>query len=218
MLAGGRATRFGADKLAIRVGARTLLEMTLEAVSALTDLVVVAGPFSAGGAGPTLDDPAPGGPDHRPWIVRTRDPEPEGGPVVGLAVALEAAERVGARAAIVVGGDMPWLRPAILELLASGLADADAVVAVQAGSWRPLPVALGIDPGLRAARLHLAEGRRDLFGMLRRLRLATLPEAAWRPLDPAGWTFRDVDRREDLTVGGPSVRAARPTRSFGGET
>jgi len=195
VLAGGRASRFGRDKLAERLDGRTLVDRAIASLEPVVDLVVVAGPHDA-----TRRIPAhhgvPGG-SRRPRL-RTADPVPDGGPVVGLATALEVAADNRASAAVVVGGDMPWLRPVVLERLLVELEAAEAVVAVETGSWRPLPLALRVAPALDAAREHLASGGRDLFGLLRRLRVRTLEEAVWRPIDPGGATFRDIDRPMDL--------------------
>jgi molybdopterin-guanine dinucleotide biosynthesis protein A len=203
VLAGGRSTRFGRDKLAEPFGDRPLIGHPIAAVGAVADLVIVAGPHEPGAALGTLTAGGAASWTSRPVIV-TADGEPNGGPLVGLRTALGVATEAGALEAIVVGGDMPWLRSAVLErmldLLERGPCGraADAAVALEGGSWRPLPIALGVTAATVAVDTHLASGARDLFGMLRRLDLATLPEAAWRPLDPAGVTFRDVDRPADL--------------------
>jgi molybdopterin-guanine dinucleotide biosynthesis protein A len=203
VLAGGRSTRFGRDKLSEPFGDRPLIGHPIAAAGAVADLVIVAGPREPGPALGTLHAGGAAGWTSRPVIV-TADGEAGGGPLVGLRAALVAAAEAGAPEAIVVGGDMPWLRSAVLErmldLLGRGPSRpaADAAVALESGSWRPLPIALRVTAATVAVDTHLASGARDLFGMLRRLDLATLPEAAWRPLDPAGATFRDVDRPADL--------------------
>jgi molybdopterin-guanine dinucleotide biosynthesis protein A len=73
VLAGGRARRFGGiDKVSLPVGDRSLLERTLEAVSA-AELVVVVGP-------------------HRPVrseVVWTREEPPGSGPLAGLRAGLQ---------------------------------------------------------------------------------------------------------------------------------
>ncbi len=196
VLAGGAAQRFGRDKLAIEVEGRTLLERSIGAVGAVAGVVVVA--LAAWAPEPALRTTL----TRRPELVR--DPTPGGGPLMGLATALEAAARLGADVAIVVGGDMPWIRPAVLGALLSALDDAgiDACAPLVEGVRRPLPVALRVGPALEAAEARLAGGRGSLLGPLELLRTTDLAEKTWRALDPAGDTFRDVDRPSDLERSG----------------
>ena len=53
VLAGGRASRFGRDKLAERLDGRTLVDRAIASLEPVVDLVVVAGPHDA-----TRPDPA----------------------------------------------------------------------------------------------------------------------------------------------------------------
>jgi len=192
VLAGGSARRFGGDKLAAEIDGRSLLERAVAASADVCDMVVVA--LAVDGPAPSLVGPA--GVD----LELVRDPYPDGGPLVGLAAALEHASRLGAERAVVVGGDMPWLRPAVLRALLDALADpgTDACEPVVDGAPRPLPSALRVRPALAAARIRLGSGGRSLAGLFDELRTATLEEAAWRPLDADGESFRDVDRAADL--------------------
>jgi molybdopterin-guanine dinucleotide biosynthesis protein A len=211
VLAGGRSARFGRDKLSAMLGDRPLIAHAIHAVGSVTDVVIVAGPHRADPNAHSGDDQQRIEAAH--WTTRpvraTSDGEPAGGPLVGLRAALAAAIQEGADEAVVVGGDMPWLRPAVLERMLVALdrdgtpprrasGHPEAVVAVRAGSWRPLPIALRVPAAAIATDAHLSDGARDLFGMLRRLDLTILPEAEWRPLDAGGATFRDVDRPHDL--------------------
>lgn len=189
VLAGGASTRFGSDKLAARVGGRSLLELAVSAVAELSSEVVVV--------------LAPG--DERPLpratvpVRRVADPEFHGGPLIGLLAGLEAVREP---IVVAVGGDMPSLAPAVLAALVRALGASpggvDAAVLVQRSTARPLPVALRKGAATDAARRLVADGERSLMALIRILTTRDLAEGEWRGLDPEAATLRDVDRPEDL--------------------
>ncbi|HET7725874.1 MAG TPA: molybdenum cofactor guanylyltransferase [Candidatus Limnocylindrales bacterium] len=194
VLAGGRSQRFGGDKLRARLEGRSLLEHAVAAVATLADEVLVVGREAW---------PPPGAelrarPDRR--IRAVADRVPAGGPAAGLRTALEVAREP---IVLVVAGDMPRLAPAVLELLVRTLAAAepgivDAVALAYRGRLQPLPAALRVGAGTIAAQAAVASGDTSLTGVLARMPVRLLEEAAWRPLDPAASTLADVDRPADL--------------------
>jgi molybdopterin-guanine dinucleotide biosynthesis protein A len=185
VLAGGRATRFGADKLSTSVRGRTLVEFSIVALSALcVEVIVVTGPS--------------GEPPHVEGVVVpvrfVRDASAGGGPVVGLVAGLEMA---GSPVVLVAGGDMPAMIGDVLALLVQRIEDGvDAAALMDGDAWRPLPVALRRAAALAVAK-SLPQGSR-LRDVLARLDVVTVPEPVWRPLDLEGRTLLDVDRPEDL--------------------
>ena len=184
VLAGGRSSRFGRDKLAEPVGASTLLRRAIAALATVTtEVVVVAGPE----ANPDLPD----------GVRLARDERAFEGPLAGCLAGLTAA---GEPLALVVGGDMPTLQPAVLALLVRVLATttADACVLEQQGAMRPLPMAVRTGTGTDLARRLVGERERRLGAILDRLIVRRLAEGEWRPLDPEAATLRDVDAPEDL--------------------
>jgi molybdopterin-guanine dinucleotide biosynthesis protein A len=188
VLAGGRSARFGSDKLAARVGAGTLLDRSIAALAEVVDEIVVV---EAPGDGRT---PAP---IARPLRL-VADSEAHGGPLVGLSTGLEA---VAQPISLVVGGDMPALRPEVLRLLVGTLlADPtiDAVVLRSRGTLVPLPAAVRTGAATDVARRLVGDGERRLRSLFDRLPTRILEEGEWRPLDPDGDTIRDVDRPADL--------------------
>ena len=100
VLAGGESRRFGSDKLAARLGERTLLDHAIAWLAARTDAVVVCGRDAAGTMGLT-DLPAPGL-----------------GPLGGLAAALDHARRHGHATVLTIPGDTPDLPVDLAERLA----------------------------------------------------------------------------------------------------
>lgn len=193
VLAGGRSTRFGGDKLAATVEGRPLLHLAIDAVAAVVDEVVVV-------VGADAPDPAlPPGVPHP--VVVARDAIAGRGPLGGLAAGLAAATHP---LSLLVGGDQPRLRPLLLrELLrrldtGTGGPPLDVVGLEEDGQLRPLPVALRVATVRPAADVALAAGTRSLVGLFGRLRADTLDPEHWRQLDPAGDSLRDVDTRDDL--------------------
>jgi molybdopterin-guanine dinucleotide biosynthesis protein A len=192
VLAGGEGRRFGGDKLAADLDGRPLLAHALDAVAPVVDIIVVA--LGATGREPAVVSAA------GPRLVVVRDPGPGGGPLVALENALAAAAAEHATAAVVVGGDMPWLDARVLRAILATLDDPTVQVglAIVDGRRRPLPMALRVGPALVTATERLAAGRRSLAALFDVLTLAELGEPEWRLLDPDGASFRDVDRPEDL--------------------
>lgn len=194
VLAGGRSRRFGGDKLAAQLDGRSLLDHAVAAVAAVADEVLVVGRD----AWPPASAQSPLRPDQRIRAVADRDPD--GGPAAGLRTALEVAREP---IALVVAGDMPRLAPAVLELLVRTLVAGDpgvvdAVALAYRGRLQPLPVALRVGAGTIAAQTAAASGDTSLAGVLARMRVRLIEEAAWRPLDPEASTLADVDRPADL--------------------
>lgn len=202
VLAGGRSERFGRDKLAEPIAGGTLLDAAVAAVAAVTSEVVVVvapdgeRPLGARSLGARSLGERPLGDAGRIRLIH--DPEAFGGPLVGLLAGLEAADEP---LALVVGGDMPGLRPAVLALMVATLAetpDTDAVALHDGGRIRPLPLAVRVGRATGAALAARARGARSLHALLDGLRVEGLAEPAWRALDPGGDTLRDIDRVSDL--------------------
>jgi molybdopterin-guanine dinucleotide biosynthesis protein A len=196
ILAGGQSRRFGANKLAADLDGRPVLGATIEAVIALVDGVVVAGPELPAGF---TEGPVP--------VALVRDREPAAGPLAALGNVLEHASPAGDAIAIVVAGDMPRLVPGVLELMLERLAGDPGVDAVilaggaaggTGGKRQVLPMAVRLAAAKRAAAAALEAHAGSLQALLDRLALVELPGSAWRALDPEGRTVLDVDTPADL--------------------
>lgn len=208
VLAGGRSTRFGGDKLAADVNGRPLLHRAIAAAAGVADEVVVV--IGAEAAEPAL-------PVEAPVPVRVaRDVVPDRGPLAGLAAGLAAAAHP---LAILVGGDQPSLRGDVLRLLlerlgrvpaepgaaapgaaAPGVAEPvpDVVILADGDRVWPFPVAVRVATVRPAAEAALRGPDLRLFMLYRRLRIARVAEARWRALDPEAASLRDVDTPRDL--------------------
>jgi molybdopterin-guanine dinucleotide biosynthesis protein A len=169
------------------VGGQTVLDAAIRGAGGVaTDVVVVLAPD---------DDRVLGDASVRV----TRDGEPFGGPLIGLLAGLEAVDQP---LAVVAGGDMPRLRPEVLELMLRTLLGADqafgAVILERRGRTEPLPAALRTGLATDVVRRLVADGERSLRSLFERLSTRAIDEALWRPLDPDGSTLFDVDEAGDL--------------------
>ncbi len=184
VLAGGRSSRFGRDKLAERIDGRTLLDNAIDGVTpATTEIVVVVTPDAA--------------PDLPAGARLVHDPVAFEGPLAGVAAGLRAARE---SIVLAVGGDMPTLVGAVMDsiLMALEAPGAEAVVLEHEGRARPLPIALRRDPASTATDRLLADGERRLRALIETLETKVIPETTWRALDPYGMTVRDIDTPADL--------------------
>lgn len=202
VLAGGRSSRFGRDKLAEPVDGEPLLWRPVRALAAAgcSEIVLVTPPM---GAEPVLP------PDVATPVRRVRDDEAFGGPLWGARTGLTAVTVGGEDPLVIlVGGDQPSLVPSVLrELVGQVVAGRLAAVLADAdGTTRPLPMALAASPALRAAVGLLEDGERRLRALPGVLDGAVVPFEAWSRLDPSGETLIDIDLPTDL----PEPRPARP--------
>lgn len=184
VLAGGRSARFGRDKLREPIDGRPLLEHAIAAVRLAADEVVVI-------VGVDDTPPLPGG------VRIVHDERPFEGPLSALALGLHAST---AEIAIVVGGDMPSMVPAVLDRLTAALQGSTADAAVlDAGDDRP-PMPMAVRRAVAAERTDelLAAGERRLRALPEVLHAIAIPERVWREDDPTGGSLIDVDAPADL--------------------
>jgi molybdopterin-guanine dinucleotide biosynthesis protein A len=184
VLAGGRSSRFGSDKLAAEVDGLSILRRAIDAVALVADDVVVV-------LAPEGDRDLP------PGVRVVRDAERYEGPLAATARGLHA---VTTEWALVAAGDMPGLHPAVLREIVRVAHEApvDAVALADGDRFRPVPSALRAAPARGNGEALLAGGERRLRALLDSLRTAVIDEATWTALDPDRQTLRDVDVPEDL--------------------
>lgn len=186
VLAGGRSTRFGRDKLSERYRGIPLLHHAVLRLAAVCgDVVVVLAPGADASGLP------PG--------TRAAHDEIEGeGPLAGLHAGLIAAAR--SELALVAGGDMPDMSEALLrEMLRVAEERGEEAVALrEAGVLHPLPCVLRCDRGMERAHTLLHAGRRSLGDLLDSMVVAAMDEATWQAIDPGRRTLFDVDEPGDL--------------------
>jgi molybdopterin-guanine dinucleotide biosynthesis protein A len=177
VLAGGSSTRLGGtDKAALRVGGRTLLQRTLDAVSGARHVVVV---------GPALDDAA---------VLTVQEDPPGGGPAAAIAAGVRALPD-DAAVVLVLACDMPGIAAAVPVLLdaLSASPDVQAVVARDGERLQHLAAAH------RGVALRSVVERRDLDGASVRSLLADLVVLA---VDVPPGSTADVDTWADARAAG----------------
>jgi molybdopterin-guanine dinucleotide biosynthesis protein A len=147
------------------------------------------------------------------------DPEPDGGPLVGLMAGLGLLEGE-VEAVVAVPCDLPLLHPALVRVLIERLLAADADVAcstAEDGRALALPGAWRVGT-TEAIRVALTDGERSPSRLASRLRMAGIalselkadPELA--ELDPDLDSLLDIDtaiQLGDLAGRPPKVRVAR---------
>ena len=187
VLAGGRSTRFGSDKLAAEYGGLPVLhQAALRIAEACEDVVVVMAP------GASAEGLPPG--------IRVAHDATEGeGPLAGLHAGLLAVVR--ADLAVVVAGDMPDVQIAVVRemLRVIEAAGVDAVALEDDGARRAIPIVVRTWPAADAVHTLLHAGRRRLGDVLDALRTAVIDEATWTALDPRRRSVFDVDEPGDLS-------------------
>ncbi|HEX3266107.1 MAG TPA: NTP transferase domain-containing protein [Candidatus Limnocylindrales bacterium] len=201
VLAGGRSSRFGSDKLAAPMAGSTILGATVGVLASLADGVIVAGA--------ALPDGFVGGDVP---VALVPDHEPFAGPLVALAGVLATSADDPDDVAIVAAGDMPRLVPAVLHAMVAALQQRPTVEAVWLGLHEAtidrddaepprrqvLPLAIRVQPAARASREAVEAGQRSLQALVDRMAAIELPFAAWSALDPEEQTLLDVDTPGDL--------------------
>jgi molybdopterin-guanine dinucleotide biosynthesis protein A len=187
VLAGGRSTRFGTDKLTETYRGMPLVHHAILRLGEVCSEVVLVLP--------------PGGNDRPPPIgveVRVaRDPVEGEGPLAGVHAGLLAARH---DVALVAAGDMPDLQTRVLiEMLrVADEAEADAVALRDGEAVRPLPCIVRTTRGIDVSHALLHDGHRALRDLLDALRTAVVDEPTWVALDPERRTLFDVDEPDHL--------------------
>lgn len=185
VLAGGRSSRFGSNKLAADLDGVPLLHHAIRVVADVCAEVLVVGAPT----GLSVDPPD----DTDPAIVL--DVDAYQGPLVALVGAASAATH---RSLLIVAGDMPHLQPAVLERLLAGAHAHRGACLLADGQPQPFPMAVERTALLALGRDLVGAGERRLRALIDHLDPERIPEAEWRTLDPDAQTLRDIDRREDL--------------------
>jgi molybdopterin-guanine dinucleotide biosynthesis protein A len=185
VVAGGAARRMGGiDKVALRVGGRSLLDSVLAAASPVCATLVVVGPLR---------------PTAVAGVTFVMEAEPGGGPVPAVAAGLEAAGT--AATALVLASDLPFLTPAALGRLVEALADpAVTAAAARDGRGRPHPL---------VAAHRTADLRRRVAGLGAGTRAAAMLPPNTVIVDLGSEATLDVNDRADLRRA--RARMASPT-------
>ena len=170
VVAGGYSTRFGdRDKALAEIDSRPMLARVVDRVGNVVDSVVVScrddqrAAFAAALDG--VDTP----------VRFVTDPEPDGGPLVGITAAFET---IDSPYAAVVACDMPFVDPSFVRFLFSRAAGHDAALPeLDDGHRQPTQAVYQVDRTASVAAERLAAGKRSLRGLLADLDTVVIPPA-----------------------------------------
>ena len=193
VLAGGGSTRFGdADKLLAELDGTPLVRRVADRLATRTDRLAVA---ARPGKEDVVREVLAGVPAE---VTVLADPEPDRGPLAGMAVGLEAVSgdyQYGA----VVAGDMPFVDPALLDYLHDRAAPEydGALVRTEAGWYNTTQAVYRAGAVARGCERVLADGGGKILDAFEGLDVRTVEESEIREAVPME-TFFDVDTPEDL--------------------
>jgi molybdopterin-guanine dinucleotide biosynthesis protein A len=188
ILAGGRSSRMGRDKAWLELAGQPLVLRLARAVEPLVSAVTVIGPperFESLGLAAI--------PDRIP--ARAASGESSCGPLGGIITALNATQ---CSWNLVLACDLPYITTAWLEWLLgrAGASEAQAVVPERVSGVEPLAAVYRKECAQVLAEA-LARDVRKVSEALRDLRVARIPKAEWRALDPEGNVLANMNTPEE---------------------
>jgi len=192
ILAGGDSRRMGSDKANLQLGDQTMLQRMIATMQQVFPQVIVS-----------VRQPRPGIELTQVCDDQTGSGKPgdvgmlAGGPLAGLIAGLE---QITTPWAFVVACDMPFVKPALVELLAEYRGEYQAVVPVAQGHPQPL-AAFYACSCLDILRTHLAgSGKNSLRAFIEHLQVCYVNESELLEADPALRSFFDLDTPQDVAI------------------
>ena len=188
VLAGGRSTRFGErDKVLAALAGVPLVRRVADRLSGLDELVV-----SCRADQTIAIERALSGTESR----CVADPDPDGGPLVGVRAGLRALDT---DYAAVVAADMPFVDPEFVSVLFARVAGHDAAVPRHEGWLQPTQAVYRTDAMADACAAALSRGERELRAALDALDHVVVTESEIREhADPR--TFTNLNTRREFAV------------------
>jgi molybdopterin-guanine dinucleotide biosynthesis protein A len=196
ILAGGRASRMGANKCVMPLAGKPVISYVLNELS----------PHAAE-AFLVTDDPAP----FASFRLPTYPDDVQGaGPLGGLATALRRASQP---LIVLTACDMPFIRWQVVEYLLSLAGPAQVVLPRVRGEAEPL-LAVYSRSCLAAVQGALAAGDRRMVSFLPGVQVREVAEAELLAMDPTGMTFFNLNTPDDVTQAEKIVREATGDKSL----
>lgn len=198
ILAGGRSSRMGRPKAALRVGRLTLIAHSIaELRRRFSEIVVVAAPA----AFQQFRIPTRA-------VTMVRDARPFQGPVPALKLGLEA---IHGEVVFACSCDLPMLNAEVAAALCSMIDGYDALVPLVQGRLQPLH-AVYRKGCARALGAMLAAGDSRLTNLLQRVRSRVIEEPDLARLDPQLNSFVSVNTPAQFRAALARRAAAKPRR------
>lgn len=186
VLAGGRGTRLGKDKLLEVVGGRSLLQRVIESLSPISERIVVV--TAQGQERPSLHATGT-------EVATVTDIYPGKGALGGIYTGLSV---VASRHSLVVAADMPFLNLDLLQHLASMATGFDVVMPRINGQIEPLHAVYSRDC-LPAIQEQIERSQLQIKMFLGKIRVRYIEEADIDRFDPIHLSFFNVNTPDDLT-------------------
>jgi molybdopterin-guanine dinucleotide biosynthesis protein A len=174
VLCGGRSTRMGRDKGALRIGGETMLERVTRIAATIADQVIVVG--------------------RRDQAATTvHDAIEDQGPLAGIAAGLAASTT---DLNIVIACDMPLIKPAVLASLVASIGDDDDVCVAVVDGHPSVLCGVYRSRAAKTAQDLFDSGERRVTRLLDLVRTKRVDAAVFRDIDPHLDTFASVDTPE----------------------
>jgi molybdopterin-guanine dinucleotide biosynthesis protein A len=186
VLAGGKGTRLGKDKLLEVVGGRPLLQRVVDCLSPISERILVV--TAQGQERPSLQA-------TRIEVVTVPDIYPGKGALGGIYTGVSAMDT---RHGLVVAADMPFLNPELLRHLVSVATDFDVVMPRISGQIEPLHAVYSKDC-LPAIQEQIKRNHLQIRILLEQVRVKYVEEAEIDIFDPRHLSFYNVNTPDDLT-------------------
>jgi molybdopterin-guanine dinucleotide biosynthesis protein A len=178
ILAGGDSQRMGRDKANLLLGEQTLLQRVIATMQQVFPFVIVS-----------VRQPRP-----EINLPQVCDEQLNAGPLAGLVASLS---RITTPWAFVVACDMPFVEPAVVELLAKFRCQYQGVVPVVQGHPQPL-AAFYASSCLAVMRESLLTQDKSLRGVLKQLDVCYVDQTGMLDADPHLRSFFDLDTPQDV--------------------
>jgi molybdopterin-guanine dinucleotide biosynthesis protein A len=182
ILAGGKSTRMGRDKVFVSLDGKTLLARALEVARLVTaDVRIVGDAAKFGAFAPVVED-----------VFR------ECGPLGGIHAALRAS---AAELNLMLAVDLPFVSRALLEYLITRARSADAIVTVAraGGRWQPL-CAIYRREFVDVAEKALRQGRYKIDSLFDAPRTQAIEEDELKGRGFSAKMFRNLNTLEELSA------------------
>jgi molybdopterin-guanine dinucleotide biosynthesis protein A len=195
VLAGGRSSRMGRPKMALKIGSHSLLaHTTMALLSCCREVLIIAAPTDAAdGVKEALAELR-----HLPAIRILHDTHAYQGPLPGIMTGLSEAR--GALA-FVAAGDTPFLAPALISGLLKELENdpqTNALIPRVARCLQPLTAVYRTEPMAAHFRNALADGESSPRRSLRGALVREIPEENICRWDPSLNSFLNINDDRDF--------------------
>ena len=182
--AGGQSRRMGRDKALVELDGRPMLQHVIERVSGLgpAQTILVSNDHAA---------------HARFGLPMVPDSLPDAGSLGGIYTALMHSH---CDHTLVVACDMPFLNPTLLRHMLALREGGHDVIAPRVEGYPQGLHAVYSQACIGPIRAQIGAGRLKVIGFYDQVRVRYLDEDEWRPLDPTGRAFQNINTPEELAA------------------